>query len=83
MTDHTRIVDLIERASDSHPFCGCGWHTTPVWRDDVVWLECASVTQPRQGIVARLIAAATAPIHVHIAIVDIPARATPRLAVQA
>jgi len=72
---HSAIIDLIERANDARPFCPCGWPTTPVWRDGVVWLECASLREPRDGRIARLIAAATAPAHVHEPIVQVPAAA--------
>ena len=74
MNDDTRIIDMIERASGATPYCACGWHTTPVWRDGVVWLECASLSGPRPGLVRRLIDAATSPAHVHASIVEVPAR---------
>jgi len=74
MTEDRHIVDLIERASDTQPYCACGWHTSPVWRDGVVWLECASLNEPRQGLVRRLIAAATGRAHLHFAIVSAPSR---------
>lgn len=73
MTTDTQIVDLIEQATDARPFCPCGWHTTPVWRDGTVWLECGSLSQRGEGIVHRLIGLATAPAHVRIPIVDVPA----------
>ena len=76
----TRLVDLIEGASDAQPFCPCGWHTTMVWRDGVVWLECASLSSPRHGVISRLIAAATSPAHVHRRIVDVPAATPERVA---
>jgi hypothetical protein len=72
MTNDRQIVDMIERANDSQPFCTCGSHTTPVWRDGAVWLECASLSQPREGRFARIVAAATASIHTHQRIVDVP-----------
>ena len=71
MFDHARAVDLIEKAIDTRPFCSCGRHTTPVWRDGVVWLECSSLGDPREGVVARFVAAATAPAHVRTPIVDV------------
>jgi hypothetical protein len=71
MFDHTRAVDIIEKAVDAHPFCSCGRHTTPVWRDGVVWLECSSLGEPREGVVARLVAAATSPAHVRAPIVSV------------
>jgi hypothetical protein len=77
MTDNRQIVDMIERANDAQPYCPCGWHTTPVWRDGVVWLECASLSEPRESLVDRLIAQLTSPVHIHFAIVEAPA-ATPR-----
>ncbi len=71
MHDHARAVDLIENAVDARPFCSCGRHTTPVWRDGVVWLECSSLGDPRDGIVARFVAAATSPAHVRTPIIAV------------
>ena len=75
MNDRSRIVDLIERANDARPFCPCGRHTTPVWRDGTVWLECASLSEPREGVIARFVAAATAPVHTRIPIVEVAGQA--------
>ena len=75
MSDQSRVVDLIEKANDARPFCPCGRHTTTVWRDGIVWLECASLSDPRDGVIARLVAAATAPVHIKIRIIDVPAEA--------
>lgn len=72
MSDQSRVVDLIERASDATPFCPCGRHTTTVWRDGIVWLECASLSAPREGMIARFVAAATAPVHIRVPIIDVP-----------
>jgi hypothetical protein len=72
MTNDRQIVDMIERANDAQPFCACGSHTTPVWRDGVVWLECASLGEPHEGRVARILAAATARIHTREQIVEVP-----------
>ena len=72
MINNHQVVDLIERANDAHPVCPCGRHTTPVWRDGAVWLECASLSQPRDGFVRRVVAALTALAHTHIRIVDAP-----------
>jgi len=80
MTDSRHIVDLIEQASDAQPYCACGWHTSPVWRDGVVWLDCASLNEPRHGIVRRILAAATEPAHVHFEIVNAPAPTTESVA---
>jgi len=72
MHDHTQIVDLIERASEARPTCPCGSHTTAIWRDGVVWLECASLSAPHGGIVRRFISTLTGPTHVHLRIADVP-----------
>ena len=77
MYDQSRVVDLIEKANDRRPFCPCGRHTTPVWRDGTVWLECASLGEPRDGVVARIVAVATAPVHLRMPIVDVPEASTP------
>lgn len=80
MSDSTNIVDLIERANDSCPYCTCGWHTTPVWRDGTVWLECASLGRAPTGRLRRLLAAATRPTHVHLPIIEIADSASGSLA---
>jgi hypothetical protein len=72
MTDNRQIVEMIERANDAEPACPCGRHTTPVWRDGAVWLECASLSQPRDGFLERLVATVTAAAHTHSRIVDAP-----------
>lgn len=77
MIDNRQVVDLIERANDAQPACPCGQHTTPVWRDGVVWLECASRTQPSAGYLARLVASLTTLAHTHARIVDVPRAAEP------
>lgn len=73
MINHSQIVDLIERANDAQPLCPCGRNTTPVWRDGAVWLECASLNEPREGYLGRFVAAVTVLAHTHARIVDVPA----------
>jgi hypothetical protein len=79
MFNDRQAVEMIERANDRQPMCPCGSHTTPVWRDGSVWLECASLSQPREGRLARAWASVTAPTHTHERIVDIdpPVESTP------
>ncbi len=72
MISNHQLVDIIERANDAQPVCPCGRHTTPVYRDGAVWLECSSLTKPREGYVQRAIAAVTAFAHTHARIVDVP-----------
>jgi hypothetical protein len=72
MTNDRQVVDMIERANDTQPFCACGRHTTPVAHDGAVWLECASLSQPNTGGLARLRAAVTAQTHTRERIVDLP-----------
>jgi hypothetical protein len=72
MINNYQIVDIIERANDAQPVCPCGRHTTPVYRDGAVWLECSSLTTPREGFVQRAIASVTAFAHTHARIVDVP-----------
>jgi hypothetical protein len=69
MRHDSGVVDLIERASDATRFCTCGAHTTPVWRDGIVWLECATLADPPDSTVRRLLNAFVP--HVHEAIVDL------------
>jgi hypothetical protein len=80
MFDNARAVDLIEKAVDVRPFCSCGRHTMPVWRDGVVWLECSSLGEARKGVVARLVAAATSPAHVRMPVVTVPEDGLPQAA---
>ena len=72
MLDHASIVDRIERATEARPTCPCGWHTTAVWRDGAVWLECASLTTPEGGTLRRFVSALTGPTHVRTRIADVP-----------
>ena len=80
MSQETQIIDLIERASDARPYCPCGSHTTPVWRDGVVWLECATITHPDGNALRQLFASVTGAWHVHDPIVEVPAADTERVA---
>jgi hypothetical protein len=80
MSHDTQIIDLIERATDARPYCSCGSHTTPVWRDGVVWLECAMISHPDGAAWRRLFASATSAWHVHVPIVEVPGEATDRVA---
>ncbi len=77
MIENSQVVDLIERANDAQPLCPCGRHTTPVYRDGAVWLECASLSEPRDGYLQRIVAAVTTLAHVHARIVDVPFAADP------
>jgi hypothetical protein len=67
------IVDMIERATDEQSYCSCGQHTTAVWRDGIVWLECSSRLEPAKGRFARLVRTLSSAAHVHESIVDLPA----------
>lgn len=69
MLENATAIDLIERAHDARPFCGCGRHTTAVWRDGVVWLECSWLTDAGQGLARRLIRAVG--VHLHERILDL------------
>ena len=80
MSHDTQIIDLIERASDARPYCPCGSHTTPVWRDGVVWLECATISHPDGTTLRKLFSSFTGAWHVHVPIVEVPAEATDRVA---
>lgn len=82
MEHQGKIVDIIERAIDAQPYCACGRHTMPVWRDGVIWLECASRSDPPKVRLARLVAVLMAPVHTHARIIDVPP-AMPRRSVLA
>ena len=69
MTTDTGVVDLIERANDATPYCPCGSHTTPVWRDGIVWLDCAALVEPPRSAIRRLLRAIVP--HVHQQVIDL------------
>jgi hypothetical protein len=46
LTDTTRAVEVIEDATRSEPFCGCGSHTVIVERDGGLSLVCAMTEEP-------------------------------------
>jgi hypothetical protein len=72
MNNNRQIVDMIERANDDQPFCTCGRHTTPVEHEGVIWLECASLDEPRRGRLGRILAALAAPSQTRVRVVDVP-----------
>ena len=74
MHSNAGLVDLIERSWNAHPTCQCGAHTTLVWRDGIVWLECSTLAVPPVGRVRRVLNVMQP--HVHEAIVDVPDRQT-------
>ena len=80
MLHNAQVIDLIEQANNARPYCPCGSHTTPVWRDGVVWLECATISHPDGNALRKLFASLTGPWHVHVLIVEVPAAATDRAA---
>jgi hypothetical protein len=67
-----KVVDLIERVNDAQPVCPCGRPTAPVWRDGEVWLECASLAEPRESRLSRAWAALTPRVHTRERIVEAP-----------
>jgi hypothetical protein len=73
MHHDSSIIDLIERAHDASPFCACGSHTTPVYRDGTVWLECATLGRPSDRWIGRVVAAVTSPMHTRTSVVEVPA----------
>jgi hypothetical protein len=73
MINQTSIVDYIEDANDRQPFCECGRHTEPVYRDGVIWLECSSLRDEPTSRIGRLVRAITGPTHVHEPLVEAPA----------
>jgi hypothetical protein len=55
ITDTTNAIERIEFAEREMPFCDCGQPMTPVGREDGIWLECISRTQPTGSPLGRLI----------------------------
>ena len=71
MIENRQAVDLIERAHDAQPFCGCGRHTTLVDRDGAIWLECSSLEETREGAFARALSVITAGAHTRELVLDL------------
>jgi hypothetical protein len=76
MIDRLSMIDLIDQAQHDVPFCSCGRHTTAVWRDGAVWLECASLGESREGLIRRIVASLAAPMHARMRVVESPARSS-------
>ncbi len=48
MHDQAHVLDVLEQAQRRAPFCrACMSPTTPVAREGVIWLECASMQEDR------------------------------------
>jgi hypothetical protein len=67
------IVDLIERATDERSYCYCGRHTTAIWHDGIIWLECSGRVEPATTRLGRLVRTLSSAAHVHESIVEAPA----------
>jgi len=65
------VVHRIERAHSERPYCDCGRETTVVYRDAVIWLECATVHEPVESTIKRVWNAVAGDSHVREAIVEI------------
>lgn len=74
MIDRLSMIDLIDQAQRDLPYCACGRHTTALWRDGAVWLECASLGESREGLGRRIVASLTAPTHTRMRVTESPAR---------
>lgn len=72
MRHDSSIIDIIERAHNTSPFCVCGSHTTPVFRDGAVWLQCAALDRSAGGWLQRAVAAVTGPMHTRTFVVEVP-----------
>jgi len=63
MLTNNHLVDRIEDAQRLAPYCGhCGSPTGIVERDDVLWLECSTLTD-RQGGIREFMALGFASLH--------------------
>jgi hypothetical protein len=57
MFDNARLLDQIERAIDSDPFCpACSAPNTVIEADDSLWIVCSATIEP-DGLLHRLSAA--------------------------
>jgi hypothetical protein len=65
-------VEAIEHSRDDQPYCPCGKHTMPVWRDGAIWLECASLSEPTHGRLGRLWTAFASYTHTRVHLLDAP-----------
>lgn len=70
MNSEWRALDQIERAAQEQPYCTCGKPTTPVSRDDRLWLECTSLSEPVRGWRAQLARTLSLGPHVRRPVVD-------------
>ena len=57
MIDNWNALDRIEHAERETPACVCGREMVPAARPDGSWLECASLGEPHDGRMARLLSA--------------------------
>ena len=48
------LISLIERAESAYPTCHCGQAMVVAERDGALWLECVTLAQPADGLVARI-----------------------------
>ncbi len=71
--ENQHVVDIIERAERSAPYCLCGRHMIAVADDDRIWMECSSRTEPKSGLSA-FVSRLTAFGHTRRPIMDLPAR---------
>jgi len=55
MITNEALVERVEDATRVSPFCRYCWSpTTVVERDEALWLECATLAEPRGGLRALL-----------------------------
>jgi hypothetical protein len=53
--ENRNAMKRIEHAEREMPFCECGQPMTPVGREDGIWLECVSRTEPAGSPLRRLL----------------------------
>lgn len=54
MYDRLAILQLIDDAERTEPFCVCGAPMAAANRDGGLWLECSERRRPRHGRLARI-----------------------------
>lgn len=54
MSYSNSLIFLIERAEAANPTCHCGQGMAVTERDGALWLECVALTEPAQGLIARI-----------------------------
>ncbi len=70
MLDNKSAIAAIELAERATPFCSCGETTAPVACEDGIYLQCASLNQPKGSGIVSLLRTIVEPAHVRELIIE-------------